>query len=262
MVCRLSGLSWFAGMGLVGGVAMALATSGVKADEGSRGPEVAVSSEAQDELPSKVDLRPEFKKYGLGPRRQGSRNTCSVFTTAAAMEFALSKQSQQSTPLSVEYLNWACNQVINNKTHDRGQFFHHLVDGFKRYGICLEEKMPYQRRFDPALAPSDEAIENAKEIQSLGFKFHWIKHLGTRPGARDYQMKELKSVLASGYPVAAGASHSRLLVGYEDDPNQPGGGVFFTKDSGSGRFDRVTYEFVERQINDAYWVELPQQSTE
>jgi hypothetical protein len=68
-------------------------------------------------------------------------------------------------------------------------------------------------------------------------------------------MQEIRRVLASGYPVASGASHSRLLVGYKDDPAAPGGGIFLTKDSGSGRFDSITYDFAIKEICDAFWVE-------
>ena len=65
-------------------------------------------------LPEKVDLRPQFAKWKLPPRAQGARNTCSVFVTVGAFEFALSKQHDRAMPLSVEYSNWACNQVLHN----------------------------------------------------------------------------------------------------------------------------------------------------
>ena len=68
----------------------------------------------------------------------------------------------------------------------------------------------------------------------------------------------VKSTLAKAYPVASGASHSRILVGYEDDPNQPGGGIFYTQDSGIGKFSTVTYEFAQKNMNDLFWVEAPE----
>jgi hypothetical protein len=66
---------------------------------------------------------------------------------------------------------------------------------------------------------------------------------------------EIKAVLAIGWPVAAGAGHSRLLVGYHDDPQQPGGGVFFAKDSGSGKHKQVTYDFLKTKVHEVFWVE-------
>lgn len=221
------------------------------------------AAETSTPPPAEVDLRPEFLALELPPRRQGRRNTCSVFTTAAAMEFALSKQSGRSFPLSVEYLNWSCNQVIDNQTADRGQFFHHLLEGFARHGVCREEQMPYTRRFDPELAPSDEAKAAAAEVRDMGLTVHWIKPINRRnPGLNDEQFDEARRVLAAGWPVAAGASHSRLLVGYRDDAEAAGGGVFYTKDSGSGRFAEVTYEFARNDINDAFWVAPPRPSAD
>ena len=95
------------------------------------------------ELPATVDLRPVFKRWNLCLKSQGARNTFSVFVTTGALEFAASKHYSKGTRLSVEYLNWACNQVIRNQKDDRGQFFHDLLKGFQKHGICSEVNMPY-----------------------------------------------------------------------------------------------------------------------
>lgn len=211
-------------------------------------------------LPASVDLRPEFDRWGIGPRRQGNRGTCSVFTTKSAMELVLARKLDKGTPLSVEYLNWAANQAKWRGGSSDGQFFHSCLRGFEAHGICTEESMPYRSSFDPELQPSPESIAEATEMWALGFQFHWIKPLprhGQRAGLSDAQFHEIKAVLARGYPIAAGSSHSRLLVGYQDDPARPGGGIFLTLDSGLGRYARVTYEFVRNELNDAFWVELP-----
>jgi len=207
------------------------------------------------DLPKSIDLRSQFKQWNLLPTSQGARNTCSVFTTTSALEFAVSKHYGRGTRLSVEYLNWACNQVIHNETADRGQFFRDLLKGFESHGICSEANMPYRNRFDPQLKPSEAALENAKQIASLGLAIHWIKSWKPKPGISDKNFLEIKSVLAQNYPVAAGASHSRLLVGYLDDSQQAGGGKFLTKDSGKGAFSSVTYEFVKQNVADVFWVE-------
>ena len=82
-------------------------------------------------------------------------------------------------------------------------------------------------------------------------------HRVISPGLTDQQLREIKETLASGWPVAAGSSHSLLLVGYVNDLKQPGGGVFITKDSGKAAFDSVTYEFAKTKIGDVFWVEAP-----
>lgn len=212
-------------------------------------------------LPAVADLREEFLRLGLQPRRQGSRNTCSVFVTADALSFALARHTVpaggRGRPLSVEYLNWACNEAIGNGADDRGQFFHDLLRAFASRGVCYEDEMPYAERFDPQLQPSAAARASAAEIQQQNFKIHWIKRWRRyESGLSAAQLLEVKSALADGWPVAAGADHSRLLVGYRDDAAQPGGGVFIARDSGTGRDETVTYEFARTQVNDAYWAEV------
>jgi hypothetical protein len=180
-----------------------------------------------------------------------------VFTTTGVFEFAASKHYNKGTRFSVEYLNWACNEVINNHTQDRGQFFRDLLRAYEEHGICTESEMTYTRRFEPELKPSPEAIEAAQKIHDLDLKVHWLRRWRRTPGLREWNVRDVKAVLAKGYPVAAGASHSRIIVGYEDDVDQPGGGIFHTQDSGRGRFDTVTYDFALKQMNDLFWVEAP-----
>lgn len=206
-------------------------------------------------LPRTVDLRPALAELRMQPRRQGGRGTCSVFTTVAALEFALSRRSGRLEPLSPEYLNWAANQITGNHAHDRGQFFHNLLKGFEKFGICSERELPYAERIDPALAPSLELQAHARRVLEQGLRVHWIRRWTPEQGLSDEQFDQIKRVLAAGWPVAAGSDHSRLLVGYADQPDQPGGGQFATMDSGSGRFDAVSYEFAKTKIGDAFWVE-------
>src|SRR5215467_6925020 len=49
-----------------------------------------------------IDLRPTFESFGLVPRQQGARPTCSVFTMASAIEFAVAKRQGHTPRLSVE----------------------------------------------------------------------------------------------------------------------------------------------------------------
>ncbi|MBN2216201.1 MAG: ThuA domain-containing protein [Pirellulales bacterium] len=236
----------------------------LKCDDAPRSvPEPAADKEAENEsasadggLAPSVDLRPQLDRWGLGPRRQGRRPTCSVFTVAATIEVALAKHCGRAAQLSVEYLNWACNQVLGGEPRNHGQFFHNLLEAFRRHGICLERDMPYAKRFDPRVWPSKKALVRAKRIRRAPLEIHWIKPLDSSPPrVTDAQFNQIKTVLAAGWPVGAGARHSRLLVGYRDDPDQPGGGVFLTKDSGSGSYGQVTYEFVKKEVGDAFWIE-------
>lgn len=219
-------------------------------------------------LPAGVDLRPRLLELGLTPRPQGARGTCSIFTTCEAIEFALathrgekanesSVQGAGALRLSPEYLNWAAGQAAGQPSD--GNFFHNALAGFEQYGVCSEADMPYEAAFDANRSPSAEAAAEAARIrvESRGALIvHWIvPWVPDRFGMSAEQFAEIKRVLALGYPVAAGSGHSRLLVGYRDDPNLPGGGAFLTEDSALNRFDEVTYEFVAKQVADVFWVE-------
>lgn len=207
-------------------------------------------------LPASVDLRPEFEKWGLSPRGQGERGTCSVFVTVEALEFVLARQRGRGQRLSVEYLNWAANQGWGVSRAD-GSFFRDCLRGYKYYGICPEEDLPYRDTFDPDLVPSEAAIAKATEIWAHGFQVRWIKFWNRQKGLSDGDLVQVKQVLAKGYPVAAGSDHSRLLVGYRDDPRRPGGGVFIALDSAAVRYTRLDYAWAKANLNDLYWIEGP-----
>ena len=208
-------------------------------------------------LPASVDLRPTLQRLGLGPRAQGPRGTCSIFTTCASIEFALAKASGHARRLSPEYLNWAAGRAAGRPSD--GNFFHNALAGFQRDGLCAEAAMPYAIPYDAARAPSPQAREEALDVLAQSQReiaVRWIVPWAAgKQGVDPEQFLEIKRVLASGSPVAAGSAHSRLLVGYRDDAAAAGGGVFLTEDSALARFDEVTYEFVRAQVNDAFWVE-------
>jgi hypothetical protein len=204
-----------------------------------------------------VDLRAEFESLGLGPRPQGGRGTCSVFTTCSALEWAIARQRNRPERLSAEFLNWAASQAAGGPSD--GAFFHNALAGFERFGLCAESSMPYSETYDASLAPSPEALAEGEELLRncrAGLVVHWIvPWVPNRFGLSDAEFDEVKAVLARGYPVAAGSGHSRLLVGYREDPALPGGGAFLTMDSALARFDEVSYDFVRKEVADVFWVE-------
>jgi hypothetical protein len=208
-------------------------------------------------LPAAVDLRPTLLRLGLGPRAQGPRPTCSIFTACAALEFAIASARGHAEPMSVEFLNWAGNAATGRS--DDGDFFHYALAGYAKYGLCAETAWPYATAFDGAARPSAEALAAADaERAELASRVHvvWIRPWqADSKGLDDAQFVAVKRVLAAGFPVAAGASHSRLLVGYRDDAASPGGGVFATKDSGLGAWGEVDYAFVKNEVGDAFWVD-------
>lgn len=208
-------------------------------------------------LPSSTDLRPHLTQLGFTPRPQGHRGTCSIFTTCESIEFAIAKRTGSAKRLSPEFVNWAASQAAGGPSD--GNFFHNALAGFEQHGVCTETLMPYQENFDAKHAPTSDALADAKALREQakeGVAIRWIvpwqpNHFGVNAE----QFAEIKRVLASGYPVASGSGHSRLLVGYQDNPEKPGGGTFITEDSALNRFDEVSYEFVQREVADVFWIE-------
>jgi hypothetical protein len=208
-------------------------------------------------LPASVDLRDQLLAWKLPPRAQGPRGTCSVFTTCAAIEFALARERGEPRRLSVEFLNWAASQAGDAPSD--GNFFHNAIAGFERFGLCADEALPYREAYDPKLTPPAQALEDASALRDASrgdLVVHWIvPWQPDRFGVSPEQLAEIRSVLSRGFPVAAGSGHSRLLVGYRDDVAREGGGVFLTEDSALARFDEVSYDFVRGQVADVFWID-------
>jgi hypothetical protein len=227
-------------------------------------------------LPASVDLRPALNAFGLTPRVQGKRGTCSVFAMTQALEFAFAKKDDRGERFSAEFLNWASNRATNDK--EDGGFFSDLWTGFAAHGLCLESMMPYEATYNAGIEPSPAARKEAEPRREAGLELHWIKAWDPKRGLADDELRRVREILAAGWPVCGGFlwpkkavwtkgvletcprdqvfdGHSLLLVGYKDDPNQPGGGILLIRNSGgSDRDGCVTYEYAKAYMNDAVWI--------
>jgi hypothetical protein len=271
MFPRSSSMKWnclFCGLALV---ALLIAIQRVSADATSPN-DLKTGATANS-----VDLRPAFQQWGLPPRVQGGRGTCSVFTMVGALEYALAAQEGKGTRLSVDYLNWA-KDIALVTVHDGGKFAD-LWDGFQEYGICPEAEMPYREKYDWKYKPGEEARTHAKAFIKDDFRMHWIKTWNPRTGLTEEQFLEIKQVLRNQSPVCGGFrwpnaanwkegvlqmappegvfdGHSVLLIGFRDDPKQPGGGVFILRNSNTDRDDGLMpYEYARAYLNDALWID-------
>lgn len=235
-----------------------------------------VDNSEPNALPTRADLRPMFKTWDLGPLPQGRRGTCSVFAVVGALEFASARQHNAGQRFSVEYLNWASNQAVGQFAD--GGFFADLWKGFSVYGICPAQEMPYQDRFDPNMEPNEEARRRAARCLSDGLRHHWIKPWDPNTGLTEAQLTAIKQVICRKWPVCGGFrwpkhpvwrddvlqmaspenvfdGHSLLLVGYRDDPQQPGGGVFVFHNSNADHPEgQMTYQYAAAYMNDAMWI--------
>jgi hypothetical protein len=222
------------------------------------------------------DLGVALRKAGITPRPQGARGTCSVFTVTTAIEYALSHLEKPTGRLSVEYLNWASNQAIG--TAEDGGFFSDLWKGYRDWGICGEDEMPYCTNFKPQQKPSPATIVDAKK-QASRLHINWIKPWDVKTGLTPAEFTALQQTLAKGWPVCTGLrwpkkaqwnvgilemcppdqvfdGHSVLITSCQSDPSQPGGGTLGFYNSNRPDMDcRMSWEYARTYMNDAMWIE-------
>ncbi len=242
-------------------------------------------SNSSNLIAQEYNLRPLFDKYGMTIRDQAGRGTCSVFAIVGLMEFEYAHLLDQRVPLSVEYLNWASNQVTG-ETED-GSFFSDALKGLLKYGICEDSLFPYySRNYTKKVAPSAAAIKDGKKRRQTGIV--WIKQWDPKTGMTDDQILQVKSQIRAGHPVAIGFQwprnegeyrkivdgimtippregvfdgHSIIMVGYQDDPKIPGGGWFLFRNShginyGDGGYGKMPYEYLSKYANDGVSVRV------
>ncbi len=230
------------------------------------------------------DLRPKFAEYGITVKNQADRPTCSVHTMIGVYEFEYANTLGQQDSLSVEYMNWACNQ-IDGENYD-GTMFSSAIDAVAKYGICTDDYMPYATRYSDKLEPSEAAKKDA-ESRKAG-KANWIKEWDPNTGLTPEQLDAIRKELDKEHPVAIGFrwpkrtvtdkyledgtlvmqtpdnvvdGHSVLIVGYKNDKNYPGGGYLIFKNSysesfGEKGYGKITYEYANAYANDAVTVHL------
>ncbi len=239
-----------------------------------------VQAEDSIEIPEEVDLRAEYIRLDLTPCVQGSRNTCSLFAITALAEFESASATGEAISFSQEYLTWAANSATGS-VGDQAMFYEALA-GLNALGICSADQLPYERREDRNRQPSDDVIETAG-LLSGRWRIHWIKLWDIELPLTDDQLDEIRRALAAGHPVACGLrwpnadpgfklievpdandvfdGHSIAFVGYRDDPETPGGGVFTFRNSyghrwGDEGYGEMSYAYARAYANDALWIEL------
>ena len=142
--------------------------------------------------------------------------------------------------------------------------------------------MPYAKKKDTPHKPSAAALKDAAR-RAERWRVTWIRHWAVNRQVNPEELHALKQALARGHPVACGLrwpksstgddrllqappadkvedGHSISFVGYEDDANKPGGGIFRIRNSwgpqwGNDGYGILSYAYVRAYLNDALWLE-------
>jgi C1A family cysteine protease len=212
-------------------------------EPGSAGPEPA--SFAPPALPSQVDLHDRFPPV----RNQANRGTCVAHACVAVREFLLGEESTEGD-LSEQFVYWACKE--RDGYAGSGTWIRHGMGVLEELGVCTEETWPYKgnpiagnegQGPPPAGAEtkaSAHRIEDSEQLQArwvnalrqqlaeeraIAFAVPVFTYWFADPVARTGDIR----LPLSTDKVEGG--HAMCLVGYQDDPNVPGGGYFLVRNS-------------------------------
>ncbi|MBI3942687.1 MAG: C1 family peptidase [Chloroflexi bacterium] len=227
-------------------------------------------------LPPKTDLRARMPPV----RDQGGRGTCVAHACAAVREYLLGEQSPAGN-LSEQYLYWDCKQ--RDGYAGAGTYISTAMTCLLEDGVCAEDVWPYnpeqvagnEGQGPPPATASQEAagrrISKTDKLKARG-------------------VDDIRQVLANNQPVAFAVpvytfwfaepgrstgdlrmplptdheegGHAMCMVGYEDDPDVPGGGFFlvrnswgtgwgFRNEAGPGHA-RIPYAYIENYASAAH----------
>lgn len=225
-------------------------------------------------------LRPEYEKLGLDIRDQGRRGSCTIFATLGVIEYHYARRGKK-VELSEQFAAWAAGKA-NGRSKKEGYSDRELIAGIKKFGICREDLMPYSERF--VGNPTKAAREDAETRRSISVT--WFQDYGEsikKKGFTEQTIKAICGAIAEGDPVTAalkwpsivkldseatmgmgnnpssGEGHMVVLVGYDIDAAQPGGGRCLIRNSwgeewGENGYAWITFEYLAKNGKEAYAV--------
>jgi C1A family cysteine protease len=142
------------------------------------------------ELPPEVDLR----QTGFLPDiwDQGQLGSCTAFASCAAYSFDLDKQaSGDNYDPSELFVYYNTRFIEGTVDEDSGAYIRDAIKSLNKYGVPAESEWPYDIS-KYAERPSDPAYESGLLREALKY------------ATVDVTTRDLKAVLASGYPVVVG----------------------------------------------------------
>lgn len=270
-------------------------TTSARADNGEHSPleNLLLSLGQPPEIRKEVDLRPRFFEFGLYPKDQGRRPSCSVFAVVSALEFQNAVLVGQPDKFSEEYLIWATRKLLGRTTPaanatapaqdeddntDEGFSLSEVVTALRTYGVPLQADMPNTigQSMSAIAEPDARLVAKAKAVRQVS-----IQRI---PGRDNKQIVEgIAHAINAGVPVVIGTTwpHSRsirngflsrqqpvtgyahavTIVGYRSPTGRLEDTTFIFKNSwgprwGQGGFGNATHEFLLNNLQVAVVLEV------
>ncbi|MFI5384719.1 MAG: C1 family peptidase [Fimbriimonadales bacterium] len=208
-------------------------------------------------LPSRVDLRKAYERYGLSVCQQNGP-LCWDYTVVGLLEYELANDRRVATRLSPGFLSWAA--MATDSESRAGSNFGRAYRGLERYGIA-----PLALGGDPdgsgrGQVPTADTLRAASGLGRIDVR--WIRFWNNRDPLSKDQLETMEREIADGHPVAVGMrwpnrttftpagsflltipdpgdifdGHCVALVGYTLNPKLSGGGAFLFRNSWGGNW--------------------------
>jgi hypothetical protein len=263
-----------------GGIVEFFGLGALDEEEGAD-PDQAPDASFREPLPPSANLIEHMPPV----RNQRGRGTCVAHACTAVREFLLGQDSTGGD-LSEQYLYWACKQRDGH--NGAGTWIHVGMAVLEDLGICPEVVWPYV----PDPIPGNEG--QGPPPATAGGEASQFR-IGSSSKMQPRWEADLRQALAGGKPVAFSVpvykywqtqpvrnsgdirmplpsdenigGHAMCLVGYQDDPDVPGGGFFLVRNSwGTGwaansavapGYARLPYAYMTSFGRAAYTASMP-----
>lgn len=234
-------------------------------------------------LRKEVDLRPRFFDYGLYPKDQGRRPSCSVFAVVSALEFQNAALVGQPEKFSEEYLIWATRRVLGQTrpaavaetedeetAQDEGFSLSEVVTALRTYGVPRQADMPntFGSNMRDIAEPDAKLVEQARSVRQVAIHripardttqaINGLVHAlnaGVPPvvGLRWPHARSIRNGYLSRQQPVEGYAHAVTLVGYRCETGRIEDAVFIFKNSwgprwGQGGFGVATWEYLRENL--------------
>lgn len=237
-----------------------------------------------------VDLRSEYKRYGIGVNAQGVRPSCVVFSVLGVLEYELSQQTQKPQNLSEAYLIWATLKYLRKDSGDIAKAIKELQTGgdfgfsfmdvtlaLSQYGVATILDFPnkFVAKDTVLQDPPAAVIEKAKKHRD--FRAYWIE-------ARSPQERidQVIGTLNLKHPLAVGVTlpkpdqigkegmlsdqaadptllHAVVLVGYISPTKKIEDAIFIFRNSwgndwGKDGYGFIRYPYMLQNLRTAFYI--------